>query len=937
MPFCLTLLSQSVDANAGAQCPAITDDRSLPLLVAFLADDNVSRDERFECAQRAHTAAASADPSLRFQIAEAWAAGTFHMVPALEAGGVVVALQGLQPDLSANTISAPRRAVYTLALLLLSQEQVRAIDAFSSQLEVARRRQPDPNPAVEAFQRYILARAEARLGLLRTELGETELASLQLRRSLEATREWLALMPIPRKQEELLRVVNVCRAGEDTPVCPLRAVALALRALDRTLTEPPTGSSPYYAAMRHYDSAMTAVGDGQWLQAMESYALGAALLEREADPRLRELAGNFFVGAANLAVLSGDCAHGRDYANRAIGAVQGQATPGLHGPIPSQARTLIAECHLVEGRYGDAWTIARQAIGEEPALRNARAGLDLRQRFRLSDRAISEPREIAMLSGAMRYESASPAEQTEIFDALVRYSAELRNSSLSDAIRLQDQRRRASGEHRAAIEALLEANGRMDGARRALRDDDEAAEANFSAVLRELNAAEARAREQGVALDSTDATFATLRSALQDGEGLIHFQNTPYGRAIWGIDGRGQRFVLTAGLHLPRPNESEGERLTRRLTGDPILYVISGNQRSNYITTLSSLAAANRLNEFRPGNPYVTGREPYPPDNPRSVLTSMLMSARDDFLEPIIPALPRATRWVISYSNTLDEMPWAQLPMGNGDFFGLAVAYSITPSLDAFLVLRRADIARPHISAPVFAGIGGIRFTGRPCTPGVRQAAATGDWPDDYLGQRGRIIGQPCLEGTDAQLRDMAQALGSRTPTLFLGADATEGNLASRRGMSPTVLAIISHAVTARSGFGDAPAILLNPPERPRNPGDDGRLQPLEAAGLAMDADVVVLSACSTGVADRALGEEALSGMTRGFFLGGARAVLTTRWTIRLSISRVMNAEFARSLARGSPRAIALRDARRAATRMPGVMPWDWAAFELVGEGGFLP
>ena len=48
-----------------------------------------------------------------------------------------------------------------------------------------------------------------------------------------------------------------------------------------------------------------------------------------------------------------------------------------------------------------------------------------------------------------------------------------------------------------------------------------------------------------------------------------------------------------------------------------------------------------------------------------------------------------------------------------------------------------------------------------------------------------------------------------------------------------------------------------------------------DPAGL--DADLVVLSACDTGAADRQ-GSEAVSGLGRAFFYSGARALLVTMW-----------------------------------------------------------
>ncbi len=61
---------------------------------------------------------------------------------------------------------------------------------------------------------------------------------------------------------------------------------------------------------------------------------------------------------------------------------------------------------------------------------------------------------------------------------------------------------------------------------------------------------------------------------------------------------------------------------------------------------------------------------------------------------------------------------------------------------------------------------------------------------------------------------------------------------------------------------------------RPSVP-DDELLTASEVAQLKLDADWVVLSACNTAAGDKP-GAEALSGLARGFFYAGARALLVS-------------------------------------------------------------
>src|SRR5205823_5556557 len=50
-------------------------------------------------------------------------------------------------------------------------------------------------------------------------------------------------------------------------------------------------------------------------------------------------------------------------------------------------------------------------------------------------------------------------------------------------------------------------------------------------------------------------------------------------------------------------------------------------------------------------------------------------------------------------------------------------------------------------------------------------------------------------------------------------------------------------------------------------------------AGLKLDADLVILSACNTA-ADGGEGAEALSGLARAFFYAGSRSLLVSHWAV---------------------------------------------------------
>jgi CHAT domain-containing protein len=116
---------------------------------------------------------------------------------------------------------------------------------------------------------------------------------------------------------------------------------------------------------------------------------------------------------------------------------------------------------------------------------------------------------------------------------------------------------------------------------------------------------------------------------------------------------------------------------------------------------------------------------------------------------------------------------------------------------------------------------------------------------------------------------------------------------------------------------------------------EDGVLQMGEIMRLKMNADLVTLSACSTGLGKLVTGEGML-GLTRAFFYAGARNVTVSLWNVNdFSTSALMKA-FYENLNRGLSKSAALRQAKLTLLRGKEAVwhhPYYWAAFVLVGEG----
>jgi CHAT domain-containing protein len=113
----------------------------------------------------------------------------------------------------------------------------------------------------------------------------------------------------------------------------------------------------------------------------------------------------------------------------------------------------------------------------------------------------------------------------------------------------------------------------------------------------------------------------------------------------------------------------------------------------------------------------------------------------------------------------------------------------------------------------------------------------------------------------------------------------------------------------------------------------DGWLRLPDLYRLDGPAELVVLSACASGLGRAVTGEGLLS-LTRGFFSAGARRVLATLWSVDDAASaELMESFYAEMFGKGKTPAAALRAAQQAQRRKPHrAAPEHWAGYVLEGE-----
>jgi CHAT domain-containing protein len=132
-----------------------------------------------------------------------------------------------------------------------------------------------------------------------------------------------------------------------------------------------------------------------------------------------------------------------------------------------------------------------------------------------------------------------------------------------------------------------------------------------------------------------------------------------------------------------------------------------------------------------------------------------------------------------------------------------------------------------------------------------------------------------------------------------------------------------------RPGLSSIVLSLVDEEGRPQ----DGFLRAHEIYNLDLPAELVVLSACETGLG-RDIKGEGLVGLTQGFMHAGARSVVVSLWNVNDKATAELMARFYRGMLReNKTAAAALRTAQiEMLQQRQWQSPYYWSAFVLQGE-----
>jgi CHAT domain-containing protein len=264
-----------------------------------------------------------------------------------------------------------------------------------------------------------------------------------------------------------------------------------------------------------------------------------------------------------------------------------------------------------------------------------------------------------------------------------------------------------------------------------------------------------------------------------------------------------------------------------------------------------------------------------------------------------------------------DIVPLEGLP--SIKWFGIQKAITVVPSISSWQALRSLTSA-PR-ATNIFLGIGDpdLKPPNSPAPPWADQLAP--------------------LPEAGVELTKIAKLLNAPSGSVHLQDEATKTWLKKQPLDQFRMIEFATHGLLEEEArkIGATEAVLVLTPHLPD---DDGLLRASEIAGLNLNADWVILSACNTAGDE---GGTSLAGLARAFFSAGARSLLVSHWpvvsdaAVELTTGAVaaLSQEPQIGRAEAMRRSMAAMVADAVKTHHPELAhPLLWAPFVVVGAPG---
>ncbi len=192
------------------------------------------------------------------------------------------------------------------------------------------------------------------------------------------------------------------------------------------------------------------------------------------------------------------------------------------------------------------------------------------------------------------------------------------------------------------------------------------------------------------------------------------------------------------------------------------------------------------------------------------------------------------------------------------------------------------------------------------------------------------LVKYPRLEFSGKEIENIASFFSKESSEIYVRSRATEENLKRNSALNEfNYIHFATHGLIDETKPDLSSLVLTSG----RNSGEDGFLQAAEIFDLKLNADLVVLSACQTGLGKLVRGE-GMVGLTRAFMYAGTPSVLVSLWSVSDMSTATLMGEFYKNLIKNKlSKTDALRKAQLTMiSDKKYAHPFYWAPFILIGD-----
>jgi CHAT domain-containing protein len=319
-------------------------------------------------------------------------------------------------------------------------------------------------------------------------------------------------------------------------------------------------------------------------------------------------------------------------------------------------------------------------------------------------------------------------------------------------------------------------------------------------------------------------------------------------------------------------------------------------------------------------------------------------------LDPIASRLAAWKRVIISADGALAILPFEALPLGTDLLISdHDVSYAQSLAMLALLKSRDEDYHQRRPGKDLFA-MGNAVYeatSSQLATRGPQVSESKAVAGVDIAKVLSRNVGAsdsferafnlmhmrwPNLPGTETEVANVARIFGPDHSTIYTLQDATEAKLLQLN--REHALADFRYLLFSTHGFlsMEEPAlsaVVLGQVDKA--PGTDGYVTAAEWPGYELASDLVVLSACETGLGKIVQGEGVM-GLPYALYVAGNKNTVLSLWSVADESTAAFMTSFFAKLKRGLPQSSALNETKRefiAGARFKH--PFFWAPFVLYG------